>query len=247
MGPWAEAHRVFHRTLLEGCGNPVLLETFDRMRTASELARRRSAHRNPDRDGACEHRLLEEAALTTFEPSAGRRCHSVVNPVHSCVYFAPERQDELAALGLERGAMAYFADRAAPLGAVGAGTVSATFYNFNHEHVERFIPAAWSIATPEAVLAARLRGADKVLRRLFGEEALTSKEMAEARPGDRGPVRDRGAGPAQRHRHRADVGDVHTDPRVVRRAVGRRPGPVARARPAGRGGGSHGVGRDPAR
>ncbi|MFD8736034.1 GntR family transcriptional regulator [Streptomyces sp. NPDC059618] len=60
---WAEAHRVFHRTLLEGCGNHALLETFDRMWTASELARRWSAHRDPDRDGAREHRELEEAAL----------------------------------------------------------------------------------------------------------------------------------------------------------------------------------------
>ncbi|WP_194836688.1 GntR family transcriptional regulator [Nocardia sp. XZ_19_369] len=60
---WSEAHRVFHRTLLEGCGNPVLLETFDRLWTASELARRWSSRRNPDRDGAEEHRKLEEAAL----------------------------------------------------------------------------------------------------------------------------------------------------------------------------------------
>ncbi|MGW6796338.1 GntR family transcriptional regulator [Streptomyces chartreusis] len=60
---WSEAHRVFHRTLLEGCGNPVLLETFDRMWTASELARRWSAHRTPGRDGVLEHRRLEEAAL----------------------------------------------------------------------------------------------------------------------------------------------------------------------------------------
>ncbi|GGW95496.1 GntR family transcriptional regulator [Streptomyces malachitofuscus] len=60
---WAEAHRVFHRTLLEGCGNPVLLETFDRMWTASELARRWSARRTPGRDGTDEHRRLEEAAL----------------------------------------------------------------------------------------------------------------------------------------------------------------------------------------
>ncbi|MFE2868494.1 GntR family transcriptional regulator [Embleya sp. NPDC059259] len=60
---WAEAHRVFHRTLLDGCGNRVLLETFDRMWTASELARRWSAHRNPGRDGIDEHRDLEEAAL----------------------------------------------------------------------------------------------------------------------------------------------------------------------------------------
>ncbi|WP_199746559.1 MULTISPECIES: GntR family transcriptional regulator [unclassified Amycolatopsis] len=60
---WSEAHRVFHRTLLEGCGNPVLLEVFDRMWTASELARRWSAHRTPGRDGVTEHRRLEEATL----------------------------------------------------------------------------------------------------------------------------------------------------------------------------------------
>jgi DNA-binding GntR family transcriptional regulator len=33
------------------------------MWTASELARRWSTHRNPDRDGMDEHRRLEEAAL----------------------------------------------------------------------------------------------------------------------------------------------------------------------------------------
>ncbi|MEU6748511.1 GntR family transcriptional regulator [Spirillospora sp. NPDC046719] len=60
---WAEAHRVFHRTLLEGCGNPVLLDTFDRLWTASELARRWSAHRGPERDAVGEHRRLEETAL----------------------------------------------------------------------------------------------------------------------------------------------------------------------------------------
>lgn len=48
---------------LEGCGNPVLLETFDRMWIASELARRWSAHRVPERDHVGEHRRLEEAVL----------------------------------------------------------------------------------------------------------------------------------------------------------------------------------------
>ncbi|MEU6251596.1 GntR family transcriptional regulator [Streptomyces sp. NPDC047043] len=60
---WAEAHRVFHRTLLEGCGNTVLLGTFDRLWTASELARRWSAHRTPERDFLAEHRALEEATV----------------------------------------------------------------------------------------------------------------------------------------------------------------------------------------
>jgi DNA-binding GntR family transcriptional regulator len=60
---WADAHRVFHRMLLEGCGNPVLLDTFDRLWTASELARRWSALGNPGRDYLAEHRAIEEAVL----------------------------------------------------------------------------------------------------------------------------------------------------------------------------------------
>jgi DNA-binding GntR family transcriptional regulator len=60
---WSRAHRDFHRALLEGSGNAVLLETFDRMWLAGELARRWSASRNPDRDFLAEHRQLEEAAL----------------------------------------------------------------------------------------------------------------------------------------------------------------------------------------
>ncbi|RZQ61564.1 GntR family transcriptional regulator [Amycolatopsis suaedae] len=60
---WSEAHRVFHRTLLEGSGNDVLLETFDRMWLAGELTRRWAAGRDPGRDHLAEHRGLEEAAL----------------------------------------------------------------------------------------------------------------------------------------------------------------------------------------
>ncbi|MFE2944175.1 GntR family transcriptional regulator [Streptomyces sp. NPDC059255] len=60
---WSEAHRRFHRALLEGCGNPVLLDGFDRLWTASELARRWSGAIVPERDGVKEHRALERAAL----------------------------------------------------------------------------------------------------------------------------------------------------------------------------------------
>ncbi|MEA5362480.1 hypothetical protein VA596_23285 [Amycolatopsis sp., V23-08] len=107
-------------------------------------------------------------------------CHAAVSPVHQAVYFAPEWAAELAKLGLGHGSTAYFAGRAAPLGAVGAGAVTATFSNFNHEHVARSLPAAWGVTTPEAVLDARLRGVDGMLHRLLGPEALRSKEMAEA-------------------------------------------------------------------
>jgi hypothetical protein len=117
---------------------------------------------------------------SALEPRAGRRCHNVVNPLHAVAYFAPEYDDELAALGLERGSMAYFAGRSAPLGAAGAGVVTATFYNFSHDLVARCVPAAWGITSPEAVLAARLRAVDTVLTRLLGPEAPESPEVAEA-------------------------------------------------------------------
>ncbi|MFJ1708864.1 hypothetical protein [Kitasatospora sp. NPDC088346] len=118
--------------------------------------------------------------MTSFEASTGRRCHNAVSPLHASVYFAPEPEEELTALGLERGAMVYLASRAAPLGAVDAGTVTATFYNFNHAHVQRYIPAAWTVTTPQEVLTARLRGADRTLQRLLGQESLTSTDMTEA-------------------------------------------------------------------
>lgn len=72
---WAEAHRVFHRTLLAACGNDVLLATFDRLWTASELARRWSVQGTPGRDGAAEHRAIEQAALARdADLAAGLLC-----------------------------------------------------------------------------------------------------------------------------------------------------------------------------
>ncbi|MEU5432695.1 hypothetical protein AB0G73_04885 [Streptomyces sp. NPDC020719] len=118
--------------------------------------------------------------MTSLPPRAGRRCHHFVNPLHSTVYFSPDYDKELAGIGVEDPRAAYFAGRAAALGAVGPGTVTATFYNFNHELVARHVPAVWDIASPEDVLAARLRAADSTLRRLLGEEAVASDEMAEA-------------------------------------------------------------------
>ena len=51
--------------------------------------------------------------------------------------------------------MGYFAGRAAPLGAVGPGVVTALFYNFAPAHVARALPDAWDHAPP----ATALRGA----------------------------------------------------------------------------------------
>lgn len=92
----------------------------------------------------------------------------------------PDLGAELGKLGFEDPSAVYFATRAAAFGPVGAGTVTATFYNFNPALVAEHVPAVWSVASPEQVLGARLRAADATLRRLLGEEIIASDEMAEA-------------------------------------------------------------------
>ncbi|GAA2645743.1 SCO6745 family protein [Streptomyces lunalinharesii] len=109
---------------------------------------------------------------------AGRHCHNALNPFHSAHYFAPELTAELSGLNVE-GRAGYFAVRSAPLGAVGAGAVAATFFSFKHELIAQHVPQVWTVATPQAVLDARLRAVDACLRRLLGD-AVQSPEMAEA-------------------------------------------------------------------
>ncbi|GAA3582567.1 GntR family transcriptional regulator [Amycolatopsis ultiminotia] len=60
---WATAHHGFHRALLEACGNDILLDTFERLWTASELYRRWSGASTPARDHLAEHAELERMAL----------------------------------------------------------------------------------------------------------------------------------------------------------------------------------------
>ncbi|MFE0700798.1 hypothetical protein [Streptomyces sp. NPDC058872] len=113
-------------------------------------------------------------------PRAGRRCHNVVNTMHSTLYFSPDLDREFGALGITDATPARLAARSAVLGAVGAGTVAAAFYNYNHELLAQHLPAVWETASPAAVLDARLRAVDATLRRLLGDGAVTSPEMAEA-------------------------------------------------------------------
>ncbi|WP_391486583.1 SCO6745 family protein [Amycolatopsis bartoniae] len=107
------------------------------------------------------------------------RCHRVLDPLHSMIYFAPEAEELLSGLGLRRGRMAYFASRSAPMGPVSAGTVAATFYNFNPALVAKHIPLAWTLASPAQIVETRFAVADAVMRRLLGE-AVSSDETAEA-------------------------------------------------------------------
>jgi hypothetical protein len=113
-----------------------------------------------------------------FDPALIGRAHRAVDPIHSQLYFAPEHDEHLSATGLRPGRMSYFAGRAAPMGAVGAGVVTATFYNFSPSLVAHMIPRAWTLASPEQVLAARLDAARASLTRTLGD-AAGSEEVTE--------------------------------------------------------------------
>ncbi|MFE1382178.1 hypothetical protein ACFW6S_24890 [Streptomyces sp. NPDC058740] len=118
--------------------------------------------------------------MTNLPPLAGRRCAHQLNLLHAPLFFSPDLDVEFKELGIEDPNARRLAARSAPLGAVGAGTVAATFYNYHHDLLARHLPAVWESASPAAVLDARLRVMDTTLRRLLGAEALDSPEMAEA-------------------------------------------------------------------
>jgi helix-turn-helix protein len=125
-------------------------------------------------------------------PTPAHRAHALwpaFETIHATVYFAPEAPEAYQALGLKGGWMAYFATRAAAMGAASPGLVTAVFYNFHPAMVARALPDAWALTTPEEVLAARLQVVDAALRRLLpehidtpglAEAAALAREAAEA-------------------------------------------------------------------
>lgn len=110
-----------------------------------------------------------------------RQMWHLLEPLHAVLYYAPEAFEEAAGLGhaVDERWPSYFAWRAAPLGAVGADRVTGTFYSFSPGMTGRYVPAGWSVAGPEAVLAARTRAVDRAYRGLFGDR-VHGPEFAEA-------------------------------------------------------------------
>jgi len=112
-------------------------------------------------------------------PLLARKTWRTLEPLHGMIYFVPEAAEGYERLGIT-GRTGYFASRAAPMGAVAAETVVATFFNFNPDLVRAAIPGAWDITTPEALVNARLAAVDGAFRRVLGSEVLESRSMARA-------------------------------------------------------------------
>src|SRR4028118_1732091 len=90
----------------------------------------------------------QPALAPALAPALVARAYRAVEPVHNHVYFVPETEQHLTAIGLRPGRMVYFAGRAAPMGAVGPGVVTATFAYFSPAIVARDVPRGRRAAPP---------------------------------------------------------------------------------------------------
>jgi hypothetical protein len=116
---------------------------------------------------------------STVSAVTARKTWRTVEPLHGMVYFAPEGADAYRRLGLA-GQSGYFASRSAAMGAVSAGTVVATFFNFRPSLVHASMDGVWDATTPDAVLDARLTVASAALRRMLGDAADSDDVVAAA-------------------------------------------------------------------
>ncbi len=104
-----------------------------------------------------------------MESIIARKMHRTLEPYHGMIYFSPEAAAAYAGLGTQHDRTGYFASRAAPMGAVSAEVVTATFFNFNPQLVGAAMADAWEVATPQSWVDARLQAADATLRRHLGD------------------------------------------------------------------------------
>ncbi len=114
-----------------------------------------------------------------MDPVTARKTWRTLEPVHGAIYFVPEAREEYAAIGIDDRMRGYFASRVAPMGAVPASVVIATFFNFDPDLVRASMEGVWDQVTPEAMSAARLKAVDRMLRR-FAPEGVDGPDMVEA-------------------------------------------------------------------
>jgi hypothetical protein len=99
-----------------------------------------------------------------------RELWQVTEGLHAVAYFAPEVAEAVAAAGVRGWWRGYFAGRSAPMGAVGAAVVAATFANFSPAMVARNLPSAWTMASPAEVEQARQHGLEQAFARIDGPD-----------------------------------------------------------------------------
>jgi hypothetical protein len=121
------------------------------------------------------------AFMTAQDYGLARRMWHQLEPVHAVFWYAPEVFEEAAALGYEVATRwpSYFAWRLAPLSAAGPRLATSACYSFSPGMVAGHVPAAWAVASPQQILAARMQAVDRMYRALVGD-LIGSPALAEA-------------------------------------------------------------------
>ena len=119
--------------------------------------------------------------MTNQDYGLARRMWHQLEPIHAVFWYAPEVFAEAAGLGYDVQTRwpSYFAWRLAPLGTAGPRLAASACYSFSPDFVAAHVPAAWTVASPERILAARERAVGRMYQALLGD--LTgSPGLAEA-------------------------------------------------------------------
>jgi hypothetical protein len=100
--------------------------------------------------------------MTAEDYGLSRRMWHHLEPVHAVFWYAPQVFAEAASFGYDVQTRwpSYFAWRLAPLGTVGPQLAASVCYSFSPRMVAAHVPAAWSVASPPQILAARERAVD---------------------------------------------------------------------------------------
>lgn len=102
--------------------------------------------------------------------SPPRALTRLAEPIHAVSYYTAEAAD-FSDCGYKGWWHAYFGYRPAPMGAVNAATVVATFYNFAPRMVARAVPGVWDILSPADAIDMRRERVARSLTRIFGAPA----------------------------------------------------------------------------
>ena len=98
-----------------------------------------------------------------------RRLAKAAEPLHSCAYYADEVK-RFTEFGFSGWWHAYFAYRAAPMGAVSAQEVTVAFYNFAPRMVEKAVPSCWEVMSPRDVRQQQIQIMEEALHRIFKDD-----------------------------------------------------------------------------
>ena len=124
----------------------------------------------------------DDGVVTGRRENGPRALVRVAEPIPGISYYP--REIDYSSYGYRGWWHAYFGYRSAPMGAVTAGTVVATFYNFAPRMVAQAVPDVWSIQSPADTVAMRLERVEQAMGRIFGPESAGGRpnttEMARA-------------------------------------------------------------------